>query len=662
MISSIINRYIVGEHMSSIAKLYKSNFDKTAYKTITLDEYLELCKTDKMAYASAAERMIAAIGEPELIDTSKDSRLSRIFSNRTLRVYPAFKEFYGMEESVERIVGYFKHAAQGLEERKQILYLLGPVGGGKSSLAEKLKELIEIHPIYVLATESGEISPVFESPLSLFSSHQYHELLNSEFGIDDRYLTSIMSPWALKRLKEFDGDIGKFRVVRLQPSKLEQIAVMKTEPGDENNQDISTLVGKVDIRKLEKFSQNDTDAYSYSGGLCRSNQGMLEFVEMFKAPIKVLHPLLTATQEGNYVGTEAISAIPFQGIVLAHSNESEWQTFRNNRNNEAFLDRICVIKVPYCLRVDEEVKIYKKMINSSGLSDAVCAPQTVEMMAQFSVLTRLRAHENSTLYSKMRVYNGENIREQDPKAKSIQEYRDVAGVDEGMDGISTRFAYKIMSQTFNFTPEEIAADPVHLMFVLESAIKREQFGEEREQAYLNFIKSELSSRYAEFLGNEIQKSYLESYSEYGQAIFDRYVNYADAWIQDQEFKDHDTGLLMDRKVLNEELEKIEKPAGIANPKDFRNEIVNFCLRARAKPENNGKNPAWTSYAILRDVVEKKMFSQVEDLLPVISFEGKKDKELEKKHNDFMTRMSDRGYTPRQIRRLVEWYTRVRKSN
>jgi serine protein kinase len=302
------------------------------------------------------------------------------------------------------------------------------------------------------------------------------------------------------------------------------------------------------------------------------------------------------------------------------------------------------------------------MINSSGLSDAVCAPQTVEMMAQFSVLTRLRAHENSTLYSKMRVYNGENIREQDPKAKSIQEYRDVAGVDEGMDGISTRFAYKIMSQTFNFTPEEIAADPVHLMFVLESAIKREQFGEEREQAYLNFIKSELSSRYAEFLGNEIQKSYLESYSEYGQAIFDRYVNYADAWIQDQEFKDHDTGLLMDRKVLNEELEKIEKPAGIANPKDFRNEIVNFCLRARAKPENNGKNPAWTSYAILRDVVEKKMFSQVEDLLPVISFEGKKDKELEKKHNDFMTRMSDRGYTPRQIRRLVEWYTRVRKSN
>lgn len=648
--------------MKSIASIFQQNFEDTGFKSMTVEEYLDLCKSDQMAYATAAERMVAAIGEPELVDTSKDPRLSRIFLNRTVRIYPAFKEFYGMEDAIERIVGYFRHAAQGLEERKQILYLLGPVGGGKSSLAERLKELIEVHPIYALATKDGEISPVFESPLGLFSNAKYHALMKDEYGIPVRYLNNIMSPWALKRLKEFKGDLSKFAVVRLMPNKLEQIAVMKTEPGDENNQDISTLVGKVDIRKLEHFSQNDTDAYSYSGGLCRANQGLLEFVEMFKAPIKVLHPLLTATQEGNYVGTEAISAIPFQGIVLAHSNESEWQTFRNNKNNEAFLDRICVVKVPYCLRVEEEQKIYQKMLNSSGLNTAACAPQTLEMLAQFSILTRLHEHENSNLYSKMRVYNGENIRELDPRAKSIQEYRDVAGIDEGMDGMSTRFAYKILSQTFNFAPEEIAADPIHLMYVIENAIKREQLGEEREERYLSFIRGELSPRYAEFLGNEIQKAYLESYSEYGQNLFDRYVEYADAWIQNIDYKDQDNGLMMDRSLLNAELEKIEKPAGIANPKDFRNEIVNFCLRARARPENNGKNPQWTSYAILRDVIEKKMFSQVEDLMPVISFENKKDKDLEKKHNDFIARMEARGYTPRQIRRLVEWYMRVRKSN
>jgi serine protein kinase len=646
----------------TIANLFKKNFDKTVSKSMTIDEYLELCKTDKMAYATASERMVAAIGEPTLVDTSKDARLSRIFSNRTVRIYPGFKDFYGMEDAVERIVGYFRQSAQGLEERKQILYLLGPVGGGKSSLAEKLKELIEKNPIYVLATEAGELSPVFESPLGLFATPEYVAMIGTEYGIDKRYLESIISPWALKRLDEYGGDISKFRVVRVMPNKLRQIGVMKTEPGDENNQDISTLVGKVDIRKLEDFSQNDTDAYSYSGGLNRSNQGLLEFVEMFKAPIKVLHPLLTATQEGNYVGTEAISAIPFQGIVLAHSNESEWTTFRNNKNNEAFLDRICVVKVPYSLRVTEEQKIYEKMITGSGLSAAPCAPQTIEMMAQFSVLTRLYDHENSNLYSKMRVYDGQNIREQDPKAKSIQEYRDVAGVNEGMEGISTRFAYKILSKVFNYTPEEIAADPVHLMVILEDSIKREQFGDDRESKYLGFIKSDLAPKYAEFLGNEIQKAYLESYGEYGQNLFDRYVDFADSWIQDIEFKDPDTGLMMDRKMLNEELEKIEKPAGIANPKDFRNEIVTFCLRARAKPENHGKNPAWTSYAILRDVIEKKMFSQVEDLLPVISFEGKKDKDLEKKHNDFIARMSERGYTPKQIRRLCDWYQRVRKSS
>ena len=156
----------------------------------------------------------------------------------------------------------------------------------------------------------------------------------------------MISPWAIKRLDEFGGDISKFSVVKMMPSKLRQIGIAKTEPGDENNQDISSLVGKVDIRKLENFSQADPDAYCYSGGLNRTTQGLLEFVEMFKAPIKVLHPLLTATQEGNYLGTENFGAFPFQGIVLAHSNEAEWQQFKNNRNNEAFLDRICVVKVP----------------------------------------------------------------------------------------------------------------------------------------------------------------------------------------------------------------------------------------------------------------------------------------------------------------------------
>ncbi len=634
---------------------YAARYERTKEEEMSLSEYLALCKKDRLTYASAAERMLAAIGEPTLVDTRNDTRLSRIFANKVIKIYPAFREFYGMEDVIEQVVAYFRHAAQGLEERKQILYLLGPVGGGKSSIAEKLKQLMEEVPFYCLKG-----SPVNESPLGLFSEGEDGTILEEDYGIPRRYLRNIPSPWAVKRLHEFNGDINQFRVVKRYPSVLKQTAISKTEPGDENNQDISSLVGKVDIRKLEDYAQDDPDAYSYSGGLCLANQGLMEFVEMFKAPIKVLHPLLTATQEGNYKGTEGFGAIPFEGIILAHSNESEWKSFKNNRNNEAFLDRIYIVKVPYCLRVADEIKIYEKLLHNSSLDKAPCAPGTLRMMSQFAILSRLKEPENSSIFSKMLVYDGENLKDTDPKAKSIHEYVDYAGVDEGMSGLSTRFAFKILSKVFNFDSTEVAANPVHLLYVLEQQVEREQFPPETEQKYFSYIKEHLAQRYVEFIGKEIQTAYLESYSEYGQNIFDRYVTFADFWIQDQEYRDPDTGESFDRESLNNELEKIEKPAGISNPKDFRNEIVNFGLRARAN--NGGKNPAWTSYEKFRTVIEKKMFSNTEELLPVISFNAKASAEDANKHADFVARMVEKGYTAKQVRLLCEWYLRVRKSS
>ncbi|MRS99408.1 PrkA family serine protein kinase [Ralstonia pickettii] len=638
-----------------IFRHYATRFEARKEDEYSIQEYLDICKKDSTAYATAAERMLTAIGQPELVDTHHDPRLSRLFFNKVIKIYPAFREFYGMEDTIEQIVSFFKHAAQGLEERKQILYLLGPPGGGKSSLAEKLKSLMEQIPIYALKG-----SPIHESPLGLFSPEEDGKILEEDYGIPKRYLNSIASPWAVKRLHEFNGDITRFRVVKLHPSVLSQIAISKTEPGDENNQDISSLVGKVDIRKLEDYPQDDPDAYSYSGGLCLANRGLLEFVEMFKAPIKVLHPLLTATQEGNYKGTEGFGAIPFDGVILAHSNEAEWQSFKSDRNNEAFLDRIYIVKVPYCLRVSDEVKIYDKLLRNSSLAAAPCAPNTLKMMAQFAVLTRIKEPENSNIFSKMRVYDGESLKDVDPKAKSYQEYRDFAGIDEGMTGLSTRFAFKVLSKVFNFDGTEVAANPVHLLYVLEQQIEREQFPPETESKLMSYIKEYLTSPYVEFIGKEIQTSYLESYSEYGQNIFDRYVVFADLWIQDQEYRDPNTGEILDRSALNDELEKVEKPAGISNPKDFRNEIVNFVLRARAK--NGGKNPVWTSYEKLRAVIEKRMFSTTEDLLPVISFNAKSSHDDKEKHENFVNRMVEKGYTQKQVRLLVEWYLRVRKSS
>lgn len=631
---------------------FKKNYKLKKPEVMSLEAYLELCSVDSTVYDTPAKRMLRAIGEPQVVNTAKDARLCRIFGNREIKIYPSFKDFYGLEDVVEQIVSFFKHASQDLEESRQILYLLGPVGSSKSSLVERLKKLMEKEPIYILADKEGNPSPVLESPLGICS-----EEIISELKIDTK--VNIPSPWATKRLKEYDGDLSLFKVIKQYPNQLEQIGITKTEPGDENNQDISSLVGKVDIRKLEKYSQDDPDAYSYSGGLCLSNQGVLDFVEMFKAPIKMLHPLLTATQEKNYKGTEALAAIPYDGIVCAHSNESEWTTFKQNKNNEAFLDRVYIVEVPYCLRVNEEVEIYKKLLSNSKLKNAPIAPNTLEMLAEFCILTRLEEPENSNTYSKLKVYNGENIKEKDVHAKSHQEYKDDATHNEGFFGVSTRMAYKILAEVFNFDGNEVAADPVHLMYVLSKTVEKQRYSEDTLELYLEYIHEYLSYSYLKKVEKDIQTAYLDSYGEYGQSMFDRYIELADHWIQDNDFRDPDTNQMYDRAALNKELEKIEKSAEIVNPKDFRHEIVNFCLRHRAS--HGGNNPAWTEYEKLRRVIEANMFSKTQDLLPVISFAGHGSNEEKQKHDSFINRMKEMGYTERQVKRVVEWHTRASKS-
>jgi serine protein kinase len=646
-------------------QIKKQEADKQP-EQLTMEEYFELCKNDPSAYATPAERLLNAIGEPVEIDTSTDPRLGRIFQNRHIRQYPAFKDFFGMEDAIESIVSFFRHAAQGLEEKKQILYLLGPVGGGKSSLAETLKALMEKTPIYTIAamnphTGEEEMSPIFESPLGLINANDYGDEIEEQFGIPRRLLNVIPSPWALERLKEAKYDLTQFKVVKIYPSVLNRISVAKTEPGDENNQDISTLVGKVNIRELENHDQDHPDAYSYSGGLCRANQGIMEFVEMFKAPIKMLNPLLTATQEGHYNGTANFGAIPFGGVVMAHSNESEWEIFRNDSSNEAFLDRVCLVRVPYCLRIDEEIEIYKKLLKNSQLSNAPTAPDTLKMLARFVVMTRIADPENSQLFSKARIYNGEDLKDIDPQAKSVHEYQTNAGVTEGMSGVSTRFAFKVLSKTFNYDREEVGANPVHLMHVLLKSIEAEQLPADTAEKYRNIIKSVLAPKYCETIGDEIQKAYLESYSDYGQNLFDRYIKFADAWLQQQDYRDKETGEMFDLDTLDDELKTLERAAGIHNVREFRQEVVNYVLRAKAN--NEGVQPKWNSYEKLRKVIEKKMFSNTEDLLPVISFTGAKASEDDqKKHDEFVERMCERGYTPRQVRLVVDWHSRFSKNS
>lgn len=623
---------------------------KRKIETMSLEEYFDLASRDSSMYSTAAERLLKAIGKPKVIDTATDPRMSRLFNNRTIKLYEPFKDFYGLEEVVEKIVSYLEHSAQGLEERKQILYLLGPVGGGKSSLSEKLKELMEKEPFYAIKG-----SPLNESPLGLL--RLFPKLRESFKKIPESRLPACASPWLVKRVDELDGDISQLEVIKLYPSQHRQVAVTKTEPGDENNQDISTLVGKLDIRKLEHHAQDDPDAYRFNGGLCLGNRGILEFVEMFKAPLKVLHPLLTATQEGNYKATEALSSIPFEGLILAHSNESEWQSFKDNKSNEAFLDRVYIVKVPYCLRYTEEEMIYNKYINESIHDIKKSAPHTLSSLAKFSVLSRLEPVAGDKIVAKLEAYNGDSMRDKyADKDLSLTKFRDNASLAEGFSGTSTRTAFKILSKCYNFDTEERAANPVHLFHLLKEYIRSADADKNTKELHMSFLDSYLIPDYVEELRKDIQICYLDSYSEYGQAIFEKYIAYADAWIEDHDYRDPDTGQIYDRSALNKELETIEKPAGISNPKDFRHEVVTANLRYAAK--NAGKSIPWVENTRIKEVLEKKLFNAIDEILPQLSFE----KEGDEKAENFIKRMKERGYTQRQARLVVKFFEQHMKES
>ena len=651
----------------SILQLHREFLSNKQPERMTLEEYLGRCKEDNSHYLNFAQRMLKSIGQATVIDTSRDERFGRIFANRKIKTYPdSFStEFYGIETAIEHIVDFYKNAALGLEESKQVLYLMGPVGAAKSSLADKLKHLGEKEPFYTIEaininTGKWEVSPIYESPLGLIDYHQHGSYVENEYKIARSYLKYIMSPWAAQRLLDSgQNDLSIFRVVKVWPSILNQIGIAKVEPGDPNNQDITTLVGAVNVNKLGRFDETSPDAYGWNGGLNRTTQGMLEFVEMFKADITLLNPLLSATQDGSYNGTKQIGAIPYQGQILAHSNETEWKAFKNNPKNEAFLDRIKEITVPYCLRVSEEVEIYKKLIRNSQLKDAPCAPGTMEMLAQYSVMTRIKTPENSSPFLKMEVYDGKNMKSKHPSVKSMEEYRAHGGVNEGMTGSSTRFAFKILSTVYGYDIEEQAANPIHLMQVLETAIKKSQLPEAEEKLRLGIISEYLKPKYVEFLQDELQRAYIENRDEYCQNLYERYIAYADNWIEDRDYTDPDTGLLMSHEALNKELEKIEKAADISNPKEFRNEVVKFALRAGIQ---SGNKPRWDAYEKIKDVIEKKVFTNMDELLPVITFGKKVTEQEQKKHNQFIARMKAQGYTERMVKLVVDYFLQVNKHN
>lgn len=652
---------------TDIANAYKETFKRRAPQEFRLMEYLEECRTNPYLYAGPHERWIKGLGEPVLVDTSKDQRLNLIFYGKTLRTYPeAFSDFFGFELVAEEIVSFMKRGAQGLDEARKIIYLLGPAGGGKSSVMRRCREIMEREPFHVLAVEyedekTGkavtEYSPVFESPLGLFAEAHTRPLLDN-FQINPGSIPTVMSGWAKRWSGVFEGDIERFKVVRIYPSLLGKVGIAIVDPGDEQTQDITTLVGKTNIRKVGRYSQDDPRSYSYSGGLNVSNQGFMEFREMFKAPIKTLNPMLFAQQDGNYEPSEKIGPLPFFGIIGAHSNEAEWDAFKGKRENEAFIDRVGLIKVPYCLRVQEEIRIYEKMIWNSRIADTDIAPGTLKALASFSVLTRLEPPpKDSTWEAKLRVYDGENIKKSTPKALMYHQYKEKASPDEGMSGFSTRRAFEIISKAMNNDPVVVSADPVTLLALLVQEIIRTKHPS-KDQYLGTFIKEIMERDLYRFIDKEVREALFDSLEEWGQTLFENYAQYAEHWLDETDYR-MVSGTVLDRSALNGKLEEIEKPAGIANPKDFRDEVVRFSLKYRA--QHNDTYPSWKAYERFREVIEKKLVADTQDILPIVSFSAKSKEDESKRHGKFLERMQEKGWTLHQIKIIVDWYTTKKES-
>ncbi len=640
---------------------YKQKYT-TVDKAIPLFDYLEECKTNKDMYLNVAERLLKAIGDPVIINTKDDPVLGRLYNNTKLKTYPSISQNYlGQYGVIADVVSFLRNSARGLEASKQILYLLGPVGGGKSTLAELLKRLMEKEPFYALAIDKGNelvISPINENPLWLFNQSDEDDL-----QIPGHYLVGRHSPWASKRLLELEGDLSKFSVVKLYPDETRHIALAKTEPGDENNQDISTLVGKVDISQIGTKKQSDPDCYDYSGTLSKANRGIMEFVEMFKAPIKTLNPLLTATQEQNYNPTEQIASIPFEGIIVAHSNESEWNSFQGNKSNEAFLDRTYVIRVPYEMRKDNLIKIYEKELNKGALKNAPRDPHLLEVAAQIqlaSILTYDSAEkERKDILTKIRVYNGENVKDEIPNTKSYQEYKELSDSTEGMDAdISLRAMFKILSNTFDMADGEVSGNTIDfLLKVLQYIDEQYMVADPKTHDDLEGSLEIITNKYLNDIEDDLEAAYIGGRNKYGQMLFERYVKMADAWNEKNDYVDQDSGERFNEHMLDSHLSKVEKPAEISNPKDFRKEVVMYCLRYKAE---HGKLPKWDDYSKIHTVLKKTLLVDFKKFIPVIVNNASISSEADKKKLDsFTENLKAKGYTDYMIRRVVNTWSRKR---
>lgn len=600
----------------------------------TFLDYLEIVKENPRHEAMLAhQRMHGQLVSPgvEVIKTEEHPRLKRIYGNATIKRYNFFKKhFFGIDTSIMKIMRYFHSASMQGEEARQVLYLVGPVGAGKSSLMEALKKALEMSaPIYVIKD-----CPMRETPLHLIPKHlrpQFEEALGIKIEGD-------LCPICRYRLKnEYNGEFERMPVAMAEFSIRSRKGVGVVPPVDPNNQDTSVLIGSVDISKLDLYSEDDPRVMSLNGAFNVGNRGLVEFIEVFKNEVEYLHAMITATQEKSIPSPGKGPMIYFDGIILAHSNEAEWNKFKSDHTNEAILDRIVKVEVPYCLELDEEVKIYQKILRSSSFN-AHIAPHTIEVASMFAILTRLAPSSKVDALTKLKIYNGEEIVEKGSTKKiDIFELREEAP-REGMNGISTRFIMKAIDTALSDS-ENDCINPLAIIDTLVKATKELAIPDEDKKRYLGFLQDTIKKEYGKILEKEVTRAFIHGYKEQAESLFNNYLDHAEAFVNSTKIKDGNTGEELDPDI--QFLQSIEEQIGITGTAalGFRQDVTSYMfsvLRSKNKID-------YTSYEPLKEAIEKKLTASVKELSRIITKARVRDGEQEGKYNAMADEMKRNGY-------------------
>lgn len=611
----------------------RENRNKEKFEGTFLD-YLDIVKNNPDVAKLAHKRiqdMIISKGV-KVLKGEENARIRKIYGNDVIRKYGFFKDdFYGIDKVIMKIANYFNSAAMKGEESRQVLYLVGPVGAGKSSLVESLKKALEhCEPVYSLKG-----CPMHEEPLHLVPNHLRAEF-EENLGVQ---IEGDLCPICKYRLKhEYNGRYEDFPVERVNFSIRSRKGVGVVPPVDPNNQDTSILTGSVDISKMDMYSEDDPRIFSLNGAFNVGNRGLVEFIEVFKNDVEYLHTIITATQEKSVPSPGKGAMIYFDGVIIAHSNEAEWNKFKSDHTNEAILDRIVKVEVPYCLELDEEKKIYEKILKKSNFK-AHIAPHTIEIAAMFAILSRLTPSAKVDPMTKLKIYNGEEIVEKGTtKRIDIMELREEAGPYEGMKGISTRFIIKAIDNALS-NSEYDCINPLSIMESIIKSIKEMDIGAEDKKRYLAFVQDSVRKEYNKILEKEITKAFIHSFKEQAESLFNNYIDNAEAFVNKSKIKDNSTG-----EELNpdeEFMRNIEEQIGVSenSSKGFRADVTSYMFYL----VRNGGKIDYTSYEPLKEAIEKKLLASVKDLSRIVTKSRVRDKEQTEKYNAMVEELKSKGY-------------------